>query len=217
MKDRIPRYAGRIRLIPVESQENIYDMERADDPLQVGTPLNKSTLLSDETVEELGLSEDATPNEAIKFLNSKRKEFEEEMQDQYNEFLESATKIMSGSYVGTGTYGVSNPNTLTFNRPVKMLVILPDSGEYLPSSRGDRTDAANSMQISYYGTSSPLFLFGTNYKPRVAASDDGNKFTVSQFDTVVSWYVKNNESSDSLTASQQRNTSGKTYEYIAFM
>ena len=33
MKDRIPKYAGRVKLIPVANQPNIYDMVRADEPL----------------------------------------------------------------------------------------------------------------------------------------------------------------------------------------
>ena len=49
MKDRIPLYPGRVKLNPVTGQENTYDMVRADDPTQEGTPLNKASLLSDET------------------------------------------------------------------------------------------------------------------------------------------------------------------------
>ena len=30
MKERVSTYPGRVKLIPVEGQENIYDMERAD-------------------------------------------------------------------------------------------------------------------------------------------------------------------------------------------
>lgn len=42
VKDRIPTYPGRIRLIPVEGQVNTYDMVRADEPIEVGTPLDKA-------------------------------------------------------------------------------------------------------------------------------------------------------------------------------
>lgn len=49
MRDRIPLYPGRVTLTPVAGQENTYDMKRADQPTQEGTPLNKGTLLSDET------------------------------------------------------------------------------------------------------------------------------------------------------------------------
>jgi len=39
--DRIPTYPGRVKLTPVSGQENIYDLVRADQPIEEGTPLNK--------------------------------------------------------------------------------------------------------------------------------------------------------------------------------
>lgn len=65
MKDRIPKYAGRVKLIPVANQPNIYDMTRADEPLEEGTPLKKATLLSDETATLLGLTGDSNVNDAF--------------------------------------------------------------------------------------------------------------------------------------------------------
>lgn len=69
MKDRIPTYAGRVKLMPVSNQPNTYDMERADEPIQEGTPINKETLLNDDTASSLGLDEQATVNEAIFRIN----------------------------------------------------------------------------------------------------------------------------------------------------
>lgn len=65
MKDRAPTYPGRVRLIPVAGQENTYDIVRADEPQQGGTPLNKATLLDDATAEKLGLTGDPTVNQAL--------------------------------------------------------------------------------------------------------------------------------------------------------
>ena len=70
MKDRIPTYAGRIKLIPVDESNGIYDMIRADEPIQEGTPINKNTLLKDETAQKLGLDDEATPNDAFDNLIS---------------------------------------------------------------------------------------------------------------------------------------------------
>ena len=42
--DRIPTYPGRVKLTPVSGQSNTFDMERADQPVVVGTPLNKKLL-----------------------------------------------------------------------------------------------------------------------------------------------------------------------------
>ena len=65
MKDRVPTYPGRVRLIPVAGQENTYDIVRADEPQQEGTPINKATLLDDATAEKLGLTGDPTVNQAL--------------------------------------------------------------------------------------------------------------------------------------------------------
>lgn len=40
--DRIPTYPGRVTLTPVSGQENTYDLVRADQPIEVGTPINKA-------------------------------------------------------------------------------------------------------------------------------------------------------------------------------
>lgn len=70
MKDRIPLYPGRVKLTPVSGQSDIYDMARADEPQQEGTPLNKNTLLTDETATALGLSTDASVNDALAKLSA---------------------------------------------------------------------------------------------------------------------------------------------------
>ena len=51
MYNRIPLYPGRVKLTPVGG--DLYDMEQADQPTQEGTPLNKATLLSDETAAKI--------------------------------------------------------------------------------------------------------------------------------------------------------------------
>ena len=69
MKDRVPLYPGRVKLTPVSGQENTYDMVRADEPTQEGTPLNKASLLSDETAAALKLPQsDPTVNDALYVL-----------------------------------------------------------------------------------------------------------------------------------------------------
>ena len=42
--DRVPKYPGRVKLTPVSGESNLYDMERADDPSTIGTPINKALL-----------------------------------------------------------------------------------------------------------------------------------------------------------------------------
>lgn len=42
--DRVATHPGRVQLTPVVGQTNIYDMERADEPTVVGTPVNAANL-----------------------------------------------------------------------------------------------------------------------------------------------------------------------------
>ena len=65
MKDRVSQYPGRIKLTPVQDQENTYDMEWADGATEEGTPLNKANLLTDATATSIGLTNTAVPDDAI--------------------------------------------------------------------------------------------------------------------------------------------------------
>lgn len=65
MRDRVSLFPGRVKLTPVAGQENTFDLVRADQPTQEGTPLNKASLLTDGVCEILGLDHDATPNDAF--------------------------------------------------------------------------------------------------------------------------------------------------------
>ena len=68
MKDRVSTYPGRVRLTPVSGQTNVYDLERADQPTEVGTPLNKANLLTDVVAALLGGNSTMTPNQAFNVL-----------------------------------------------------------------------------------------------------------------------------------------------------
>ena len=58
MRDRIPTYPGRVKLVPVEGVANTYVLTRADEPTDQGTPLSKATFLTDATAAALGLTGD---------------------------------------------------------------------------------------------------------------------------------------------------------------
>lgn len=68
MQDRVPLYPGRVKMTPVAGQANTFDMVRADDPTQVGTPLNKATLLKDATAALYGLGTGAVPDDVLAVL-----------------------------------------------------------------------------------------------------------------------------------------------------
>lgn len=65
VEDRISTYPGRVTLVPVSGETNVYDMVRADMPISEGTPINKQlfdnkayTLTSDVTVYVSSLGSD---------------------------------------------------------------------------------------------------------------------------------------------------------------
>ena len=69
MQDRVSLYPGRVKLEPVAGQANLYDLTRADQPTQEGTPLNKASLLKDATASLFGLGTDALPDDALNLLS----------------------------------------------------------------------------------------------------------------------------------------------------
>lgn len=69
MQDRVSLYPGRVKLEPVAGQANLYDLTRADQPTQEGTPLNKASLLQDTTASAFGLGTDAVPDDALHLLS----------------------------------------------------------------------------------------------------------------------------------------------------
>ena len=68
MRDRVPTYPGRVVLTPVAGQPNTYDMTRADEPTQLGDPLNKANLLQDTVAQMFGLFNTSVPNDVFNFL-----------------------------------------------------------------------------------------------------------------------------------------------------
>ena len=69
MQDREPTYPGRVTLTPVYGLANTYDLTRADQPLQEGTPLNKASLLKDATATLYGKTNAAVPDDILSLLS----------------------------------------------------------------------------------------------------------------------------------------------------
>lgn len=121
MQDRVSLYPGRVKLEPVAGQANLYDLTRADQPTQEGTPLNKANLLSDATAAAIKAvlasqtEGPATPNEALNILA---------------QAVEDVTAVAAGkcsmdtsTYTGNGKYGKASPVTLTFpQKPAAVFV-----------------------------------------------------------------------------------------------
>lgn len=73
MKDRVPKYPGRVKITHADGTSEYVTLERADEPVSgnEGTPLNKATLLSDDTAAKLKLTgDDPTVDDALKKLKT---------------------------------------------------------------------------------------------------------------------------------------------------
>lgn len=173
MKDRVPTYPGRVQLTLVSG--DVYDLTRADQPTEAGTPLNKATLLKDATAALFGLTSAAVPDDVFAAIATGR------------------AQIETGTYDGTGTYGTSNKNTLTFGFVPKIVIVSGlDYGSEgyggLPWITGQTT------VVSYWGANSSGMWMGT-----ATCAWNGN---------TIQWY-------SGVDAIRQLNKSGKTYYYVA--
>lgn len=100
-----------------------------------------------------------------------------------------AAKIATGSYVGTGTYGSANPNSLTFSFVPKFLLVLPN--------------------ISGSNSANFVIWNGTTYSPNTLT----NKYNYNVFSlsgSTLSWYSAGQEAYQD----QQCNASDYTYNYV---
>lgn len=72
MKDRVSTFPGRVRLVPVPGQKNVYDRTWADEPTQEGTPINKKAFLPDDLAAYLELEQaDPTVADALRKLQDR--------------------------------------------------------------------------------------------------------------------------------------------------
>ena len=123
-------------------------------------------------------------------------------------------KIATGSYVGTGTFGVNNPCSLTFPFSPKILIFF--ERHRLANNDGPFDMLTPSLSsIGNYGVPR-IWLANTNYQIthslRGTYGDDGVYVQVS-WGVTTQWYAIGQ--SDEADARTQLNTSGQTYDYCA--
>lgn len=199
MKNRIPTYPNRVQLTQVSG--DIYDLTRADEPTEVGTPLNKETLLSDDAVTALTgagltLGED-TPSEAF-----------EAIAGVIGSNMQTA-KIEIVEYTGTGTYGASNPTNVVFSFDPDYVIVVAEKSSsdmitsYLSYNSTRRTFQPIAMLTSSYVNTSSYGL--------INASSGGIHIRYTTADKTLSFY----STSSSSGAKNQYNESGNTYYVLA--
>lgn len=155
MVDRVPLYPGRVKMTPVSGQANIYDMERADQPTQAGTPLNKTTLLKDSTAALYGLT-DATPDDVFKLLHT-----------QIGDTLTTARKDLGSSWL------LCNGDNITKAE-------FPDLYEVLSESQGNTgfntAEFAKNIDQGYSDLRMVGVAYGNGYYVVVAGVRGDNRF-----------------------------------------
>ena len=154
---------------------------------QVEGAYTKQQILTSATAALYGLGASAVPNEVLATARS--------LISTAQSTADSKCKIMSGNYVGTGTYGSSNKNSLTFDSPPKMLIITSPGSTF-----------ANNIR-SY---DLLLYIFGFDGLAPSTFTNKSDGFymvTISGSGNTVSWYSTG-------SAEYQLNKSGVTYNYI---
>ena len=124
MQDRVPLYPGRVKLTPVAGQENVYDMVRADQPTQEGTPLNKNSLLKDATAALFQLSGDtALPDKVFEILSKAALAGDNGILTTPDGNRVPRLTIEKGTYTGTGKYGKANPTSISFSSTPELVFV----------------------------------------------------------------------------------------------
>ena len=125
MQDRVPTpgQEGRVLITPESGNPFYAKIKMADNPTQEGDPLNKSTLLKDSTASLFGENNTALPDDIFQILSKAALYSEEELTTVTGSKIPQID-VEIGSYIGTGTYGSNNKNTLTFSHPPQIVIVL---------------------------------------------------------------------------------------------
>ena len=130
--------------------------------------------------------------------------------------LAGSVRIASGSYTGTGTYGASNPNVLTFGFEPDAVFVFEDS--YVPAEvSGSAVFPASFVAFLRGGAS--VRVPDMNVRPGIESDPPSyTPSTAPMYYTIsgcsISWYNSGGNNSG-LGPKGQKNVSGSKYHYIA--
>ena len=174
---------------------------------QIPDVYSKTEVLTSETLTKYGLTADKLPNDVFQQIKV--------LIDNVQSNANSRAKFQTGSYVGTGTYGASNPCSLTFDFVPEYIVVIPNVQYNVAVGSNGNGD--------YYGESAPAVFFNGGSKYTVwlswtssGGTNSGTKtINYNVNDNVLSWYI-NFSSGYKGPAGAQMNNSGTSYFYYAF-
>ena len=145
MQDRIPLYPGRVKMTPVAGQANTFDMVRADDPTQPGTPLNKATFLKDATAALYGLGTSAVPDDVLAKLGKYKQHW-------WRRRIHTVTWEISTTTTGNNIT-VSSNATVQYSDSIHVendgTIVLDDPKTSVPANYDNR-DAFNNAIKNYW-------------------------------------------------------------------
>ena len=155
-------------------------MALADEPMVTGTPIAKATMLDDATETALwGDTADRTVNQAF---------------GQLKNIADGLTRMETGTYLGTGTYGASARNSLSFS--------------FMPIVVG--VTGGGSL---YLGNIIIREQLGSSGIGALSASGNSLAWVISWDEKSVTWHSA--ASSSSSPDEKQLNRNGTTYYYFA--
>lgn len=130
-----------------------------------------------------------------------------EMLNSLSQYTTGGLKIETGNYIGTGTHGADNPNTITAIFKPKFAIIYFDFEDtYLKSGMGIITP------FHYMGTYSSSYGSGSTFTTVGPASISGNAIS---WHTIYSYSASSNGITwNSSSPATQFNQEGVTYHYI---
>lgn len=189
MQDRVPTYPGRVTMTPVAGQANTYDMARADQPTQEGTPLNKDSLLKDATAALFQLGTDAVPNDVLSVLSKATLWDGADLKTPNGEVV-SRLKFGNSSYYGNGTnttsFSVQGDPVIGFilpyedNERTENGIFLFDGSFYrilLPLTDGDSRTSLFSCTLS--GSTMTFTHRWSSYLAYFGLNESGKQYMVS--------------------------------------
>lgn len=143
MQDRIPLHPGRVTLTPVAGQANTYDMFRADQPAQAGTPINKASLLKDATAAMFGLGANALPDDVLAYLGQFAEHWWRAYSDTaWTEYTEKRTNVSGTAWSTSSSITVQVAESISIDQSTgEITLVAPSNYTLSPSTDYDTRES----------------------------------------------------------------------------
>lgn len=184
MQDRVPLYPGRVKMTPVAGQANTFDMVRADDPTQAGTPLNKATFLKDATAALFGLGTGAVPDDVLAELGKYKQYWWRSRTRSVVEVKEDITSTVSLTYDSTDYAKFYYSKTVSVDSTGKVSLNSPITLYGVASSSSDASTLEN--ELKPYLDNTPYYVSSKNVDGEVYYIPAGSSvnYRVSNLDSI---------------------------------